>query len=469
MFLNLILILFGFLYYLPFVNRGIVLYDEGYYVHIADKLLKGDIPYKDFFLQFPPLYFYILSGIFKIFGERIIAERIFTLVLCLGILCMNLKIIELLGVKDYKIKILVFLSTISFGFPLINNPSTLAWISVFVVSILIYSVIRWSIHRKKLVLVGILLAVLFSLKQNLGIYFFVLTNIFVVFNSKNKIKDLFILNMPFFLISFAWIYYFFHQNWNSLSEFISFNRRYPLIYPLSYPPVSFILQPLGIFKLIPYYLPIIYVLIFIKKFKSIKPPVLFFILSALFGFFGTVIPTTDLIHVYPFYSLVLISGILMFKKNKLIILITLISIISGLYLTLFREYYRYQPAYSQQNTLLELPRSQRIFIDKPLASQILETEKFISKNEGENKFTLVYPFSPMIYFLFELDNPSRYSIYYPGYLTSGQEEEVLKDIEEKKVKFIITVSGYKFNTPISKFIQRQKEVYNNGIFKIFEI
>lgn len=469
MFLNILFTLVGFLYYLPFVNRGIVLSDEGYYVHNVDRILRGEIPYKDFFLQFPPLYFYTLSGIFKIFGEKIIVERIFTLILCSGVIFLNLRITEKLGIKNFKLKFLVFLSLVSFGFPLINNPSTLAWASILSVSILIYTVINWLIKKKNLFLIGISLAILFSLKQNLGIYFFILTNLFILFNSKKRLKDLLELNIPFLLLTSIWIYYFFHQNWNLFIEFISFNQRYASIYPLSYPPFSYLFQPIGIFKLIPYYLPIIYLLIFFKKFKKINSSIRFFTLSSLIGFFGTVIPTSDLLHVYPFYPMVLISGILILRKNKLVILFTIISIISGLYLTLFREYYRYQPIYSQQNTSLKLARSQGILVDKPLAEQISGTEEFIKKNPGENKFALVYPFSPMIYFLFELNNPSRYSIYYPGYLTSAQEGTVLKDIETKRVKYIITVSKYKFNTPISKFILRQKEVYNNGIFKVFEI
>ncbi|HZQ29515.1 MAG TPA: hypothetical protein VFA93_00320 [Patescibacteria group bacterium] len=469
MLLNVLLSLFGLLYYLPFVNKGIVLYDEGYYLHIADRILKGQIPYRDFFLQFFPLYFYILSGVFKVVGEEIIVERILTLFLCLSILFLNLKLVEKLGIRSIKLKILVFLSIISFGFPLINNPSILAWISVFVVMLLNYAIVYWLKKDKNIVLVGLCLALLFALKQNLGVYFFLLTNIFVLLNSKNRVKDFLVLNLTFVAISVSWVYYFFHTNWSLLGGFISHNQRYLSIYPFSYPPISFLAQPFGIFKLIPYYLPIIYLLILIKNFKKIKLPILFYLVSSLVGFFGTVVPTSDLLHVYPFYSMILIGGLLVFKKNKVVLILTIISIISGFYLTIFREYYRYQPGYSFQNTQLKFAKAKGIFIDSSLASQLSGVDQFIKKNKGGNSYVLVYPFSPMLYFLYDINNPSRYSIYYPGYLDMQQEESVLEEIKNKRVKFIITVSEYKFKTPISRYIERQKEVYNNGIFRVFKI
>jgi len=69
----------------------------------------------------------------------------------------------------------------------------------------------------------------------------------------------------------------------------------------------------------------------------------------------------------------------------------------------------------------------------------------------------------------ERNNPTRYANYYPGYLTKQQEEEVIENLRNRKVRFIVTFLDYKFNRPISKFIQNQKIVLQKGQFKVFEV
>lgn len=477
---NLLLILLGFIYYFFFVNKGIILYDEGYYFHISDRILQGQIPYKDFFLQFPPGYFYLLSLILKVFGEQILVGRFFTLFICLCILFLELKISEKLGLSKIYQKVLIFLTTISFGFPLINNPATLAWIIIFASLLLSYSYILWFKNQniKYLLLIGLYLGLCLFIKQNIGLYFLVVTNIFVFLSLKRKfscrIISLLIVNLPVIIINASWIYYFFlKDNFSNLINFIDFNRRYGSIYPLSYPSLSFIFQPLGIFKLIPYYSPFILIgLLIYSRTKKIDWPKAFFVLIALVGFFGTVLPTSDLLHVYPFYGSILISGLIFFSKTKFYkfwIVLTIISIFIGFYLTLFKEYYRYQPSYILQNTKLDLPRTQGIEVDKPLAESLKSLYYFIQTKSSKNSYVLSYPFSPMLYFILNRNNPSKYSIYYPGYLTNEQEKTVIDDLKNKKVKYIITRSEYKFNTPLSKFIQSKKNVYSNREFNIFEI
>lgn len=477
---NLFLVLIAIVYYLFLVNKGIVLYDEGYYFHIADRILQGQVPYRDFFLQFSPGYFYLLALFLKVFGEQIIIGRILTLSICLLILLITLKISDKLKFSKFYQKLLVFLSVVSFGFPLINNPSTLAWISVLISLFLVYFSILWLGNqrlRKYLFLVGLSLFLFFFVKQNLGIYFFVLGNVAIFLASKGKLlqkfKNVLIVDFVFLIPTFFWMYFFFLKDIGKFKEFIEFNSRYASIYKFSYPPLTFLLEPTGIFKIIPYYLPIVlagFVLLSIFKKNNWKEK--FFPLAALAGFFGTVLPTSDLLHVYPFYGSVLVSGLIFLNKTKyykLFLLFTIISILLGFYLTIFREYYRYQSPYFSQNTTLNLPRTKNIRIDKPLADDLTSLYKFIQSKTSSNDYIFSYPFSPMLYFIFERNNPSKYSIYYPGYLTEKQEKEVVSEIKSKNVKYIITRSEYKFNTTLSKFIQLQKLVYSKGEFNIFEV
>lgn len=470
---NFLLLFFAFLYYFFFINKGIVLYDEGYYAHIADRILRGEVPYKDFFLQFSPGYFYLLAFAFKLFGEQIITERILVLFICLLNIFIILKLGEKFSLSGYLSKTLFLLASVSFGFPLINNSSLLAWISVLISLVTTYFLVEWYEGRtfKSLILFSSFVTLMFFVKQNLGLYFLILVNIFILTVSVKKIRDLVILNFSFFGLSLAWLYVFLLKNSSNFINFIEFNRRYAGIYKLSYPWLSLVKNPLDLLKLLPYYSPILLlILLYINKNKEnirVIP-----VLVALVGFFGTVFPTSDLLHVYPFYGFVLIAGLIFLSKgkyHKLWVGISILSIAIGFYLTIFREYYRYQEKYTLQDTRLNLPRTVSIYVDKPLSNSLTSTHSFLERNTVRGDYIFAYPFSPMFYFIFQRDNPSYYSIYYPGYLSYGQERGVIKELKGKKLRYIIVRSDYKFHSPLSEFIQAQRLVYNTGDIKIFKL
>lgn len=53
--------------------------DEGGYAYIAQRLLKGDVPYRDVYDHKPPAVYFIYATIFKLFGESMTSVRFFTL------------------------------------------------------------------------------------------------------------------------------------------------------------------------------------------------------------------------------------------------------------------------------------------------------------------------------------------------------------------------------------------------------
>ncbi len=55
---------------------GFGLLDEGEYLHIGLRILKGDIPYRDFFSYLPPLYNYWNALAFKLFGISAFSPRL---------------------------------------------------------------------------------------------------------------------------------------------------------------------------------------------------------------------------------------------------------------------------------------------------------------------------------------------------------------------------------------------------------
>lgn len=52
------------------------LYDEGMIVSGAERVLQGQIPYRDFYACYPPGQFYTIAGVFSAFGSSLLVERI---------------------------------------------------------------------------------------------------------------------------------------------------------------------------------------------------------------------------------------------------------------------------------------------------------------------------------------------------------------------------------------------------------
>ncbi|MBM4460769.1 MAG: glycosyltransferase family 39 protein [Chloroflexi bacterium] len=52
------------------------LYDEGLTLLNAERILQGQVPYRDFWTLYAPGYFYLLAGLFKLTGPNILAARI---------------------------------------------------------------------------------------------------------------------------------------------------------------------------------------------------------------------------------------------------------------------------------------------------------------------------------------------------------------------------------------------------------
>jgi hypothetical protein len=55
------------------------MYDEGLVLTAAMRVAAGQIPHRDFYANYGPAQFYILAGLFKLFGESILVERIYDL------------------------------------------------------------------------------------------------------------------------------------------------------------------------------------------------------------------------------------------------------------------------------------------------------------------------------------------------------------------------------------------------------
>ena len=74
----LIIACIAFFYYSIYYDLRIGMHDEGYTLYTVQRIISGEIPYKDFELGYGVLWFYPIVLLFKLFGETFNVMRIFS-------------------------------------------------------------------------------------------------------------------------------------------------------------------------------------------------------------------------------------------------------------------------------------------------------------------------------------------------------------------------------------------------------
>jgi hypothetical protein len=59
------------------MSRHPIVYDEGLILTAAMRVAAGQLPHRDFYANYGPAQFYLIAGLFKLFGESVLIERIF--------------------------------------------------------------------------------------------------------------------------------------------------------------------------------------------------------------------------------------------------------------------------------------------------------------------------------------------------------------------------------------------------------
>jgi 4-amino-4-deoxy-L-arabinose transferase-like glycosyltransferase len=174
-----VFMLFSLAYLFLFFNQGINVYDEGIVVYGATRILDGDIPYKDFWAIYSPAQFYVIAGVFKIFGTTIIIARIWSTLIRFSLLIVSYSIARKFVSQTYafiaSILILIWLGSYQFyesAMPTALLFSLLSFLSLM--NFMSKRLKRW------LFLSGVLVGVAALFRQDIGFYAFMSTALVVL-------------------------------------------------------------------------------------------------------------------------------------------------------------------------------------------------------------------------------------------------------------------------------------------------
>jgi hypothetical protein len=101
------------------------IYDEGLIVFGAQRVLEGDIPYRDFWSLYAPGQFYAVAGLFSLFGSSVLVERLWDVAVRAAVVAFGFMWARRLKARAYayaaSVTILLILAGAGFhGFPIIH-------------------------------------------------------------------------------------------------------------------------------------------------------------------------------------------------------------------------------------------------------------------------------------------------------------------------------------------------------------
>lgn len=414
-------------------NKGINYFDEGYIIEGARRILTGEVPYRDFHFIYTPGVIYLLAFSLRFFGQYIIVERIAAMVVSIiGVIFLGLLIR-----RQTKNNLLMFLSMVSYT---LWGPTHINFLWPIMVVLPLIFIYLFLLLESHFFLAGSVAALVLLCKHNLGgalvislLCYFVCVKrsrrqILMICTGFMSVITLFILHL---LATRSFFPFLADMNTYTIQE-ILVKKSFSVPFPT---------QPIGKFLL--YIFPgvvsfILSGLILHKKNKKLLIIPLTIFTLYLFGIF----PTPDWTHLTPFISLMGILFALIFHivRNKcqpLIYLLMMMSISAGIYSVLMRNYYRWEAPLIQHTHCFSSGRMKYMCIDEKNYAIITQTVLPIQKQTTKNGYIFAFYNNPLYYFLTQRDNPTPF-IDFNVVIGKEAELKVIHSLLQKKVVIIIT-------------------------------
>lgn len=478
-------------------NFGISYRDEGFLVNNAWQINQGLIPYKDFFLTTTPLTFYTQSILFRLFGDFLITDRIFYIVLILVILFCSNKMFKLSLFSSTVLASSIAISQIGAGGFAFYNTETL----VLIFLSLIIAKRAISLKNKLLIFVlGIISGILFLFKQSVGGLIIVgyLISLFLYiglsyipyyvtgiisailpfltyFYIKNALNEMFYYTFtfaatvknygfPFVIHRLIPIIMFFVYGY--LSRYISLRKKIIIpimgliaivVYILSDPNRSFIF--LHSLKSFLFYFQMLIYCISVKllypnyRLKKIKFLYVYTIISlaSFFGYAmsgystGIVITTFPLIIILLFYLYESIDKKQLFYKTFL--LFSILSTITFITLFIFKaNFKRNSKIYNIQSIehskyLTEIPQFKGIKVTEVEKKELEKVYHYTQENIKPSDNVFCFPYCPMVNFFTNRNNPTNFSFYFGETFSNYDQIQVINKLKIAKPVLIIQKKG----------------------------
>ncbi len=471
-------------YIRPGMHFYLNLYDEGIIVYGAERVLQGDLPYRDFWTQYSPGQLYVLAGLFNIFGITIMVERWWDVViralLALTMLTLSARLTSWkLALPVWALAVLWTQAYGFFGYPIF------AGLGLALASI--YAMLRGFTSRRWLFAAGALLGLCFAFRHDMAVYLGVAQVLGLapaIFLRKTDGHQPFIRRvfatvkaaLPWVagaaLVMLPLILYFMlnvpaHELLNQLFLFPLI--EFPKVRDLPYPRLNWRGSAL------PFYAPfliyalalVVALMIFIRHWNDDAS---YFrawgiVIVALFGLFGfnQARVRSDIIHTVHFFlvSLTLLPVLLHGwgqKASAAAQTIAAVAVITGFialiypvdrYLEMLNDYKNNAAALAPAAQANTLPRAAGALVTPDQDAVVREIQRLTKPDEyvyvGLERHDKIFANDVMIYFLMDRRSPTRYQELHPGLVnTEAVQREMIADLEKNRPRYVIKTDMFRW-------------------------
>jgi len=163
-------------------------YDEGLVLFGADRVLRGDVPYRDFWTLYGPASFYVEAGLFRLFGETALVGRGLDAVVKAAVVGLTFLIVARLGRRALAaaaavlvLGLLIYLR--NYGVPLF--PAVCASL----VAVVALHDVAESADRRAALIAGIAVGVAILFRHDLGVYALIGCLVFFMRGRTTALRD----------------------------------------------------------------------------------------------------------------------------------------------------------------------------------------------------------------------------------------------------------------------------------------
>lgn len=440
--------------------------DEGGYGYIAQRMIAGDIVYKDTVDNKPPLIYFVYMGIVKMFGNSILSIRIPTLIYSL------LTTVAVFGVGYFWLGssvglVSAFLFALFSGGP--NIQGAMSNIEVFMSLPLLLALISLLIYSKNrniwlMLIVGLLSGIAVLFKQ-IALFNFIVILVAVFFlgqTNMEKCKSLSVLSLGFLIPILSLTAYFLTLNnlHAAIFSIIGLNKEYlnalpGTIFSRTVYGLDVIRSQMLLENSIIWLLSISALIFIVFKDRSfwnltilswtLLPFAAMFASGRFFGhYFIQFIPVLSLLSAYALKKI---------KDNSNFYLIVALAIALALpVINSLRYQIPFYWAYTPNEIANQMYGNMEFAVSKTVADEL-------SKSIKPEDRILVWSANPEIYFYLNKRSPTKYFNYLAWLKTDARDEEIAKSVIDDRPTYIIKSTYSMPNKKMFEFIGK-----NYGLF-----
>jgi len=454
--------------------------DEGQFFYGAERILEGQLIYRDFHeIQYPGS-FYLLAALFSVFGSRLETGRVFTYILVASGVAIYFLIIRTV-VRSLLFSFTPVLVIVFFGFP--QWPGSLPhWFSFFTNALSIF-LLHQHVIRKKIsysFFAGVFSGISFSIIQNEGIFLFAAGILFLWIHSKffispeeSKVK----LSPYFFTIGFLIIglippvyflikgaffdfmdstFFYLFKNYLPANKIPEFGYFTSIVVQNLISKIEIVKGVTGIFMVygiiaiiyfIQYGLILIYGLSFSKflynwftrhiRESEMSPNLLLLIIAGVFLFFSQIHkPDPVRIMFVSFPGLILTSNLVESTKGIIRTFVNLICL--SILIVIFIYSFGIIQDFKKYNCVVNTEGGQIYFNNYKLCDELNDLQRFVKDLLKEDRRVYIHNWEVQYYFLFKLKNPVSVDGLLMGHNSLQQYQSSLAILKHHPPEIILT-------------------------------